>query len=77
MGRRPRRHRGHVRASLLLVQAFVEQYREHPHGGRVVLFTSGQHRGPAPAEIPYAATKGALHQITATLADGGFRRFTP
>ena len=34
-----------------------------------MLFTSGQHRGPAPAEIAYAATKGALHQITATLAD--------
>lgn len=58
-----------VRASLLLVQAFAERYRPHLHGGRVVLFTSGQHRGPAPAEIPYAATKGALHQITATLAD--------
>ncbi|MGH3669412.1 MAG: SDR family oxidoreductase, partial [Pseudonocardiaceae bacterium] len=27
------------------------------------------HRGPLPAEIPYATTKGALHQITATLAD--------
>jgi 3-oxoacyl-[acyl-carrier protein] reductase len=58
-----------VRASLLLVRAFAEQYRPHPHGGRIVLFTSGQHLGPLPAEIPYAATKGALHQITATLAD--------
>ena len=58
-----------VRASLLLVQAFAERYRPHPDGGRVILFTSGQHRGPAPGEIPYAATKGALHQITATLAD--------
>jgi 3-oxoacyl-[acyl-carrier protein] reductase len=54
---------------LLLVRAFAEQYRPHPHGGRIVLFTSGQHRGPLPTEIPYAATKGALHQITATLAD--------
>lgn len=58
-----------VRASLLLVRAFADQYRPNPHGGRIVLFTSGQHRGPAPAEIPYAATKGALHQITASLAD--------
>jgi 3-oxoacyl-[acyl-carrier protein] reductase len=33
-----------------------------------VLLTSGQHRSPAPTEIPYAVTKGALHQITATLA---------
>ncbi|MGI8751304.1 MAG: SDR family oxidoreductase [Acidimicrobiales bacterium] len=58
-----------VRASLLLVQAFAEQYRPRPAGGRVVLFTSGQHLGPAPSEIPYAATKGALQQITRTLAD--------
>ncbi len=40
-----------------------------PGGGRIVLFTSGQHRGPMPSEIPYAATKGALQQITATRAD--------
>ncbi len=58
-----------VRASLLLVQAFAEQYRPGPEGGRVVLFTSGQHLGPAPSEIPYAVTKGALQQITRTLAD--------
>ncbi|MGH3846378.1 MAG: SDR family oxidoreductase [Pseudonocardiaceae bacterium] len=58
-----------VRASLLLVRAFADQYRPHPAGGRIVLFTTGQHHGPLPAEIPYAATKGALHQITATLAD--------
>lgn len=58
-----------VRASLLLVQAFAEQYRAVPGGGRVVLFTSGQHLGPAPSEIPYAATKGALHQLTRTLGD--------
>jgi len=58
-----------VRASLLLVREFVAQYRPVPHGGRVVLFTSGQHRGPMPDEIPYAVTKGALQQITATLAD--------
>jgi len=58
-----------VRASLLLVQAFAEQYQPGPDGGRVVLFTSGQHLGPAPLEIPYAATKGALQQITRTLAD--------
>ncbi len=54
---------------MLLVRAFAEQYRPGPEGGRVVLFTSGQHLGPAPSEIPYAATKGALRQITRTLAD--------
>ncbi|MDQ3762478.1 MAG: SDR family oxidoreductase [Actinomycetota bacterium] len=58
-----------VRASLLLVREFATQYRPVPHGGRIVLFTSGQHRGPMPGEIPYAVTKGALQQITATLAD--------
>lgn len=58
-----------VRASMLLARAFAEQYRPHPGGGRIVLMTSGQHREPAPGEIPYALTKGALHQVTATLAD--------
>ncbi|MBA8826480.1 3-oxoacyl-[acyl-carrier protein] reductase [Saccharopolyspora lacisalsi] len=58
-----------VRASLLLVRAFAEQYRPHPDGGRIVLFTSGQHKGPMPDEIPYATTKGALRQITTTLTD--------
>jgi 3-oxoacyl-[acyl-carrier protein] reductase len=59
-----------VRAALLLVQAFAEQFTDaEGRGGRVVLFTSGQHRAPMPGEIPYAATKGALHQLTGTLAD--------
>lgn len=55
-----------VRATLLLVQAFSAQC---PSGGRVVLFTSGQHLAPMKEEIPYVATKGALHQLTLTLAD--------
>ncbi len=55
-----------VRATLLLVQAFAAQCRDH---GRVVLFTSGQHLGPMPGEIPYVATKGALHQLTRSLSD--------
>lgn len=63
-----------VRASLLLVRAFAEQYRPTPQGGRVVLFSSGQHLGPMPNEIPYAATKGALQQITPTLADALAKR---
>jgi 3-oxoacyl-[acyl-carrier protein] reductase len=57
-----------VRASLLLVKEFAGQH-DGRAGGRVVLFTSGQHLGPMRSEIPYAASKGALHQITATLAD--------
>lgn len=55
-----------VRATLLLVQAFAEQ---SPRNGRVVLFTSGQHLAPMSQEIPYATTKGALHQLTLTLSD--------
>ncbi|HWN35200.1 MAG TPA: SDR family oxidoreductase [Pseudonocardia sp.] len=59
-----------VRAALLLVRAFAEQFTDADgRGGRVVLFTSGQHLAPMSGEIPYAATKGALHQLTRTLAD--------
>jgi 3-oxoacyl-[acyl-carrier protein] reductase len=61
-----------VRATLLLVQAFARQYRDaqpRPRSGRVVLFTSGQHLAPMASEIPYATTKGALHQLTWTLSD--------
>jgi 3-oxoacyl-[acyl-carrier protein] reductase len=56
-----------VRATLLLVRAFAEK-REAGSGGRIVLFTSGQHQTPMPDEIPYAVSKGAVHQMTATLA---------
>lgn len=55
-----------VRASLQLVQRMAA--RHDGARGRVVLFTSGQHLGPMPGELPYAATKGALQQITASLA---------
>ncbi|ASU80613.1 3-ketoacyl-ACP reductase [Actinopolyspora erythraea] len=58
-----------VRSSLLLVREFARRYREDGNGGRVVLFTSGQHLAPMSGEIPYAATKGALHQLTPTLSD--------
>jgi len=52
-----------VRATLLLVQAYARLHDDARPGGRVVLFTSGQHLEP-----PYAASKGALHGITASLA---------
>ncbi|WP_028064908.1 SDR family oxidoreductase [Solirubrobacter soli] len=57
-----------TRASLLLVQAFAAQHDGRP-GGRVVLMTSGQNLGPMRGEIAYAASKGALSAITATLSD--------
>jgi 3-oxoacyl-[acyl-carrier protein] reductase len=56
-----------VRASLLLVQAFHARHDGRP-GGRIVMMTSGQHRGPMPGELPYIAGKGALHQLTPSLA---------
>jgi 3-oxoacyl-[acyl-carrier protein] reductase len=55
-----------VRATLLLVQRMAAHHTGN--GGRVVLFTSGQHLGAMPGELPYVVTKGALQQVTATLA---------
>jgi 3-oxoacyl-[acyl-carrier protein] reductase len=57
-----------VRATLLLVQAYARLHDDARPGGRVVLFTSGQHLGPMTRELPYAASKAALHGITASLA---------
>lgn len=56
-----------VRATLMLVKAFAAQH-DGRAGGRVILFTSGQHRGPMTSEIGYAVSKGAIHQATATLS---------
>ncbi len=56
-----------VRGSLLLTQAFAAQH-DGRAGGRVVLMTSGQHLHPMPGELAYVASKGALHQLTASLA---------
>lgn len=57
-----------ARASILLAQAFARQHSGQP-SGRVVLLTSGQQQGPMPGEVAYAASKGALAEITTTLAD--------
>lgn len=57
-----------ARATVLLVQAFAAQ-APPPDDGRVVLFTSGQHLGPMADELPYAISKGAVHQMTRSLAD--------
>jgi 3-oxoacyl-[acyl-carrier protein] reductase len=58
-----------ARAAVLLVQAFAARHDDSRPGGRVVLFTSGQHLGPMAGELPYAISKGAVHQMTASLAD--------
>jgi 3-oxoacyl-[acyl-carrier protein] reductase len=56
-----------VRASLLLVKEFSAQFEGE--SGRVVLLTSGAHKGPMTREVAYAVSKGALAVATATLAD--------
>ena len=56
------------RSALLLVQAFARAH-DDTRPGRVMLFTSGQHLAPMSQGIPYAVTKGALHQITLSLSD--------
>lgn len=58
-----------VRASLLLVREFADRHDDSRPGGRVVLFTSGQHLAPMAREVAYAVSKGALQQATLTLAD--------
>lgn len=58
-----------ARASVLLAQAFAAVHDDARPGGRIVLFTSGQHLAPMSREIPYALSKGAIQQITRTLAD--------
>lgn len=57
-----------ARSVVLLARSLAERRPPGP-GGRLVYFTSGQHVGPMPDEIAYAVSKGALHQMTATLAD--------
>jgi len=58
-----------ARGSLLLTQAFAAQYEASAGPGSVVLFTSGQHRGPMSSELPYAISKGAIQAMTLSLAD--------
>jgi 3-oxoacyl-[acyl-carrier protein] reductase len=58
-----------ARASVLLAKALAEGRDAARPGGRVVLFTSGQHLAPMPDELPYAITKGAIHQMTASLSE--------
>lgn len=55
-----------TRATLLLVKEFAAQHRGP--SGRVVLFTSGQYHEAMPDELPYIASKAALHELTPSLA---------
>ncbi len=60
-----------VRSVVLLAQRFAAVHKpapaDSPPVGRMLWFTSGQHLGPMPGELPYAISKGALHQMTVTL----------
>jgi 3-oxoacyl-[acyl-carrier protein] reductase len=60
-------HAVNTRGSLLLAQAFAAQHDGRP-GGRVLFFTSGQYHGAMADELPYIASKGALHQLTGSVA---------
>ncbi len=57
-----------TRATLLLVQAFAAQHDDSRPGGRVMVFTSGQYHGAMADELPYIASKAALHELTPSLA---------
>jgi 3-oxoacyl-[acyl-carrier protein] reductase len=58
-----------VRSIVLLAQRFADRHDPARPGGRMLWFTSGQHLAPMGGEIAYAVTKGALHQLTRSVAD--------
>ena len=47
---------------------FAAQHDDSRPGGRLLFFTSGQYHGAMPAELPYIASKAALHEVTRSLA---------
>jgi 3-oxoacyl-[acyl-carrier protein] reductase len=57
-----------TRATLLLAKAFAAQHDDTRPGGRVLWMTSGQYHGAMPGELPYIASKAALHELTRSLA---------
>ena len=63
--------RVNVRSIVLLAQRLAEVHvpapADSPPTGRLLWFTSGQHIGPMESEIAYAVSKGALHQMTASI----------
>lgn len=58
-----------ARAAVLLAKAFAEAHDDGRPDGRIVFFVSGQHLAPMPNELPYVLSKGAVHQVTRTIAD--------
>ena len=58
-----------ARAVVLLAQAYAAVHDDRRPHGRIILFTSGQHVDPMGGEMAYAISKGAVHQMTRSLAD--------
>jgi 3-oxoacyl-[acyl-carrier protein] reductase len=58
-----------ARAVVLLAQAYAAAHDDRRLHGRIVLFTSGQHIDPMGGELAYAISKGAVHQMTRSIAD--------
>ena len=60
-----------VRSIVLLAQRIAQAHEPTPPpappAGRMIWFTSGQHLEPMDDEIAYAVSKGALHQMTASI----------
>jgi 3-oxoacyl-[acyl-carrier protein] reductase len=58
-----------ARGTILLAQALQKHRGTARPGGRLVTFSSGQHLGPMPNELPYIVSKGAIQQMTASLSE--------
>lgn len=58
-----------MRATFLLAVEFARRAKAlRRQSGRIISMTSGQHWGPIPGELAYAATKGAIEAFTLSLA---------
>ncbi len=61
-----------VRSIVMLAQRFAQVHQpppaDRPPIGRLVWFTSGQDLAPMDDELAYAVSKGALHQMTGSIA---------
>lgn len=58
-----------ARSSILLAQSFAHQHRDDKGRGNIIFMITGQRLGPMPGEVAYAASKGALADLTLTLSD--------
>jgi 3-oxoacyl-[acyl-carrier protein] reductase len=56
-----------IRGACLLSVEFARRFKAGS-GGRIINMTSGQSKGPMPAELAYIATKGAIEAFTVSLA---------